>query len=176
MLLKKTPSLQKAPRTIWSTARNVSVSRDIRLYLILCNIEHFSMADIDCCSFQEDTRLHWAVDTSSLNDTISFLQYYEESYDNDYDQIRSDVVNGICRGLPSDFIEKSHYSMADIDGRYRVTISKKVTIPWQILMAVVPKKIRDSTEMLTPLRWMTQYPTCYTMKKVMIMIWASSSQ
>ena len=159
MLLKKTPSLQKAPRTIWSTARNVSVSRDIRLYLILCNIEHFSMADIDCCSFQEDTRLHWAVDTSSLNDTISFLQYYEESYDNDYDQIRSDVVYGICRGLPSDF-----------------AISKKVTIPWQILMAVVPNKIRDSTEMLTPLRWMTQYPTCYTMKKVMIMIWASSSQ
>ena len=41
------------------------------------------MADIDGRSSQEDTRQHWDADTSSLNDTISYLLYYEESYDND---------------------------------------------------------------------------------------------
>ena len=44
---------------------------------------HYSMTDIENRRFQQDTRQHQDADTSSLNDPISYLQYYEESYDKD---------------------------------------------------------------------------------------------
>ena len=86
----RNPFTAKGTLDNWSTARCKFLFHwiydGILYFAISKGDSHYSMTDIEERSFQEESRLHWDADTSSLNDPISYLLYYKESYDNDLDK------------------------------------------------------------------------------------------